>query len=388
MSFCLSEELEAWRGRMRKLVEERIAPGAQDREEREEFPWDMMDLLREEGVIALTLPKEYGGMEASLLQLCVTVEEICRHCNNSAVLIVFMAMIDFALKHMGTEAQKARYYPRLAGNRPGNRELPTFVLTDEAGGSDVASMESTARLEGGKYIVNGTKRWISGADAASIFIVYAKTNPALGHRGISAFFIDRKPGAEIEGLSIKRERLMSMHSSGACYVHFNNVKIPKENLLGKENEGFVLAMQSLDYSRPLVASRGLGTAQGALDCAIEFAKRRKAFGQKIGLFQGIQFLLADMATKVMAARNLVYMAADNYDRGGDNVSLYASMAKMYAANVAMEVTTDAVQILGGRGATRDYPVQRLMRDAKIIQIAEGTTQIQQMLISRKLMGKL
>ena len=384
MSFSLTPELEEWQKRVRELVEAKIAPGAQQREETGKFPWDMMELLRQEGILTSPFPREYGGAGASLLQLCVTIEELCRACNNTAVLIVYMAMANYILQKVGSEAQKAKYLPLLA---EGNT-VPTFVLTDEAGGTDVAAMETAAVLKGDEYVINGVKRFISSAHVSDIFIVYAKTDPRARHRGISAFILERKPGEKVPGLTIKKERLMSMHSSGACEMRFKNVHIPRENLIGEENGGFKLAMNSLNYSRPLVGSRGVGTAQGALDCALDFARQRKAFGQPIGAFQGIQFMLANMAARVMAARQMVYMSADHYDRGGDNTTLYSSMAKMFASEVAMKVTTDAVQILGGRGVSRDYPVQRLMKDAKIIQIAEGTTEAQQMVIARKLLGRL
>ncbi|MDD1750429.1 MAG: acyl-CoA dehydrogenase family protein, partial [Methanothrix sp.] len=361
----------------------KISPGAQEREETEEFPWDMLELLREEGLLYMSFPQKFGGQEAPLLQQCIAIEQICNSCNNTAVMLVYFANANFCLSRFSSQEQQNKYYSLL--KKKGS--LPTVVLTDASGGSDFGSIITRADLEGDHYAIHGVKRFISSADTASLFTIYAKTDPAAPkHRGISAFWADCKPGEETPGLSIRRERLMGMYSSDACEMSFSGFRIPKENLIGKENQGFKIAMGMVDYGRHLVASRGLGTAQGAFDCALNFAKERQAFGQPIGAFQGIQFMLADMATMIEATRQLLYMSAWHYDHGGTNTTLYASMSKLMAAEVAMKVTTDAVQILGGRGVTRDYPVQRLMKDAKIIQIVEGTSQIHRWIVGRRLTG--
>ena len=383
MPYELTNSETEFRQRMRKLVEERIAPGAQEREETEKFPWDMLELLREEGLLYMSFPRKFGGQEASLLEQCIAIEEICHSCNNTAVFLVYFANANFCLSRFSSQEQQDKYYSLLKRKRT----FPTVVLTDASGGSDFGSIVTRANLEGDQYTVHGVKRFISSADEASLFTIYAKTDPAASkHRGISAFWADRKLGEETPGLHIKRERLMGMYSSDACEMNFSGFRIPKENLIGKENQGFKIAMGMVDYGRHLVASRGLGTAQGAFDCALSFAKERQAFGQPIGAFQGIQFMLAEMATMIEATRQLLYMSAWHYDHGGANATLYASMSKLMAAEVAMKVTTDAVQILGGRGVTRDYPVQRLMKDAKIIQIVEGTSQIHRWIIGRRLTG--
>jgi alkylation response protein AidB-like acyl-CoA dehydrogenase len=381
MPFELTSSEAEFRQRMRKLVDKKIAPGAQEREETEEFPWDMVELLRKEGLLYMSFPRKYGGQEASLLQQCIAVEEICHSCNNTAVMVVYFGNANFCLSRFSNQEQQDRYYSFLKEEGI----LPTVVLTDASGGSDFASIVTRADLKGDQYSIHGVKRFISSADAASLYTIYAKTDPAAPkHRGISAFWADRKLGEETPGLFIRRERLMGMLSSDACEMSFSGFRIPRKNLIGKENQGFKIAMGMVDYGRHLVASRGLGTAQGAFDCALSFAKERKAFGQPIGAFQGIQFMLADMAINIEATRQLLYMSAWHYDQGGNNATMYASMSKLMAAEVAMKVTTDAVQILGGRGVSREYPVQRLMKDAKIIQIVEGTSQIHRWIVGRKL----
>ncbi len=383
MPFELTRSEAEFRQRIRKLVEEKIAPGAQEREETEDFPWDMLELLRKEGLLYMSFPRKYGGQEASMVQQCIAVEEICHSCNNTAVMLVYFGNANFCLSRFSTQEQQDKYYALLREERI----LPTVVLTDASGGSDFGAIVTRADLEGEEYLIHGVKRYISSADAASLFTIYAKTDSgAPKHYGISAFWADRKLGEVTPGLNITREKLMSMHSSDACIMDFSGFRIPRSNLIGKENEGFKIAMKMVDYGRHLVASRGVGTAQGAFDCALSFAKERIAFGQPIGAFQGIQFMLADMATMIEAARQLLYMSAWHYDHGGSNATTYASMVKMFASDVAMKVTTDSVQILGGRGVSRDYPVQRLMKDAKIIQIVEGTNQIHRWVIGRRLTG--
>ncbi len=380
MPFDTTDNQRKLRQRIRELTEQKIAPGAQEREETGKFPWDMEKLLREEGLLYMPFPRKQGGEELSLLDLCIVTEEIARWCNNTAVLMIYSAIASFVLSGFCTREQQERFYPLLRKEKV----IPALVLTDDTGGSDLGSMVTEAKRDGDEYIINGTKRFISSADAASLFAVFAKTDPALKHRGISAFWVPRDLNEKLVGLRIKREKLMSMHSSDACEMRFSDFRVHQENLIGGENQGFKIAMKTVDYSRPLVAARAVGTAQGAFDCALSFSKERRAFGQKIGEFQGIQFMLADMATQIEAARRLTYMAAAHYDHNGSNVSLYSSMSKLFASDVSMKVTTDAVQILGGRGVTRDYPVQRLMKDAKIQQIVEGTNQIQRLIIGRQL----
>ncbi len=383
MPFELTGSETELRQRIKKLVEEKIAPGAQEREETQKFPWDMLDLLRKENLLYMSFPLKYGGQDATLLQQCIVIEEVCNSCNNTGVMLVYFANANFCLSRFSNQEQQNKYYSLLKKEEV----LPTVVLTDASAGSDFGSIVTKAILEGDQYLIHGVKRFISSADAASVYTIYAKTDPtAPKHRGISAFWADRKLGEETPGLHIKRERLMGMYSSDACEMNFYGFQIPRKNLIGKENQGFKIAMGMVDYGRHLVASRGVGTAQGAFNCALNFAKERQAFGQPIGAFQGIQFMLADMATMIEGARQLLYMSAWHYDQGGSNATLYASMSKLMAAEVAMKVTTDAVQILGGRGVTRDYPVQRLMKDAKIIQLVEGTSQIHRWIVGRRLAG--
>ncbi|MBI2831410.1 MAG: acyl-CoA dehydrogenase family protein [Chloroflexi bacterium] len=380
MPFDFNDKQKKLRQRIRDLTEQKIAPGSQEREETRKFPWDMEKLLRDEGFLYMPLPRKYGGEEASLLDLCIVTEEISRWCNNTAVLMVYFANASFVLSRFCNREQQEKYYPMLRQEKI----IPALTLTEDSGGSDLGSMLTEAKFVGNEYVINGTKRFISSADVSSLFTIFAKTDPSQQHRGISAFLFHRNLNGKTPGLRIKREKLMGMHSSDACEMQLKGVRVPRENLIGAENQGFKIAMKAVDYSRPLVAARAVGTAQGALDCALSYAKERQAFGQKIVDFQGIQFMLADMATQVEAARRLTYMAASYYEHNSSDATIYSSMAKLFAADVAMKVTTDAVQILGGRGVTRDYPVQRLMIDAKIQQIVEGTNQIQRMIIGRRL----
>lgn len=382
-AYSLTPEQRALQEKVRSLTREKIAPGAEEREEKGDFMWDMVELLAQNDLLRLNAPREYGGLGLGLLELCLTVEEICRACNNTAVVVIYQANGVFLLLKAGDAQQQEKYIPQMCrGER-----VAGFAMTEPGGGSDVAAIKTAAVRDGDGYLLNGSKRFISSADGVGLFIIFAKTDPEKGGKGISAFLVEADPRKGTPGLSITREKLFSMYASDACWVRIRDLHLPRQALLGEEGEAFKTAMHMFDYSRPMVASRGVGTAQGALDCALDYVRRRTAFGRPIAAFQGIQFMLADMAAQTEAARQLVYMAASHVDAYGENKAMYASMAKMFASDVAMKVTTDAVQILGGVGVTTEYPVARFMKDAKIMQIVEGTNQIQRMIIARHLVGR-
>jgi len=383
VAYALTPEQRAFQEKVRTLTREKIAPGAEEREEKAEFPWDMVEALAQNDLLKINAPKEYGGLGLGLLENCLAVEEICRACNNTAVLVIYQANGTFLLMKAGDTQQKARYIPEICSGR----RIAGFAMTEPGGGSDVAAIKTTAVRRGDGYVLNGAKRFISSADAVGLFVIFAKTDPGKGTKGTSAFLVEADPRKGTPGLTITREKLFSMYSSDACWVTIRDLRLPRQGLLGEEGEAFKAAMHMFDYSRPMVAARAVGTAQGAIDCALGYARKRNAFGQPIAAFQAIQFMLADMAAQTEAARQLVYMAASHVDENGEHKTLYASMAKMFASDVAMKVTTDAVQILGGVGVTTEYPVARLMKDAKILQIVEGTNQIQRMVIARNLVGR-
>ena len=385
MSYQFTEEQKLLQQNIRKLVRDKIAPGAVEREEKGEFPWDMLELLRQYKLFALWVPEEYGGVRAGSFERCIVTEEIQKGCGNTGAIFGLVGLGSVGVRYCGNEAQKSKFLPRVATGEL----LCALAISEPDAGSDVASIKTKAVRDGDEYVVNGTKRFISNADVAGLVTLLAKTDVTKGRNGISAFLVevDHKAGTP-RGYKVTRwMKKLSMHCIHTCDIALDNLHIPRENLLGEENGGFAVAVSILCDGRLNAAAGAVGRAQGALDYALNYAKQRVAFGQPIAKFQAIRFMLADMATQIEAARQLLYMAAAKFDRGEKDSLMYSSMAKLFATDMAMKVTTDAVQILGGYGFDRDYPVQRFWKDAKAGQIYEGTNQIQRIVIAQQLLGK-
>ncbi len=376
----LTDEQREIRDLIRDLARERIAPRAHEIDKSAEFPWDVVELYRENEIFGILYDEEYGGIGASALMALVAIEEVSKVCATSGLIIAVQELGSLGIKLAGTDEQKERFLPKLASGE----WLAAYALTEPGSGSDSAAMRSTARLEGDEYVLNGGKRFITNAGVAHVYVVFAKTDPAEGHAGISAFVVEADaPGFEVGRIEPK----MGIKGSTTGEVFFNDCRIPASNLLGEEGEGFKLAMRILDRSRPGIGAQGLGLAQGATDYALEYAKSRETMGKPIAQHQLIGAMLADMETKCEAARGLLYRCGQTIDEGidGSELTKISAMAKLYCTDVAMDVTTDAVQILGGYGYIQEYPLERMMRDAKITQIYEGTNQIQRLVIAREML---
>jgi alkylation response protein AidB-like acyl-CoA dehydrogenase len=362
-----------------RAVAGRIAPRAAEIDKSAEFPWDVVELFREHEIFGIMFGEEYGGAGASALMTLVAIEEVSKVCATSGLILAVQELGSLGIKLAGTEEQKQRFLPKLASGE----WLPAYALTEPGSGSDSAAMRSEARRDGEGYVLNGSKRFITNAGVAGVYVVFAKTDAAAGHAGISAFVVEADaPGFEVGRIEPK----MGIKGSTTGEIFFNDLRIPLENLLGEEGDGFRIAMRILDRSRPGIGAQGLGLAQGATDYALEYAKSRETMGKPIAEHQLIAAKLADMETKCEAARGLLYRCGQMIDDGADGSELtkISAMAKLYCTDVAMEVTTDAVQILGGYGYMQEYPVERMMRDAKITQIYEGTNQIQRLVIAREM----
>jgi alkylation response protein AidB-like acyl-CoA dehydrogenase len=375
----LTEEQRELRNLVRTLARERIAPRAAEIDSSHEFPWDVVELYRDNDIFGLFFDEQVGGLGTGTLMALIAIEEVAKVCATSALILAVQELGSLGLKLAGTDEQKQRWLPRLASGE----RLSAYALTEAGSGSDSAAMRSTARREGDEYVLNGSKRFITNASVAGLYTVFAKTDPDGGHAGISAFVVE----ADAPGFSVARlEPKMGISGSTTGELSFDDCRIPASNLLGAEGEGFKIAMRILDRSRPGVAAQALGIAQGATDYALEYAKTRETMGQPIAQHQLIQAKLADMETECEAARGLLYrfgrMADDGVD--GPELTKASAMAKLKCGDVAMAVTTDAVQILGGYGYIKEYPVERFMRDAKITQIYEGTQEIQRLVIAREM----
>ncbi len=377
MDYLLTEEQRMIQDLSRKIAEEKIRPIAKELDEKGEFPYEVMKTLAESDLFGVYLPTEYGGFGGGVLELCLVTEELSRACGGVAVSFAANALATYPILLYGNDSQKKKFLPDLARGK----KLAAFALTEPEAGSDVSNVSTTAKREGDYYILNGTKHFITNGSVADICIVIAMTDKSKGPRGMSAFIVEKGQ----EGFSPgKKEEKLGIRASVTSELIFNDCKVPKENLLGREGMGFVMTMRTFDISRPGVAAQAVGIAQGALDLTINYAKERKQFGRSISSFQGIQFMLAEMATEIEAARALVYSTAKMIDSGNTKVAKESAMAKMYASDVAMRVTTDCVQIYGGYGYMKDYPIEKYMRDAKITQIYEGTNQIQRDIIAANL----
>ena len=376
----LTDEQREVRDLVRRLARERIAPRAAEIDLTHEFPWDVVELFRDHELFGLFFDEEHGGTGTGTLLSLVAIEEVAKVCATSALILTVQELGSLGLKLAGTDEQKQRYLPKLASGE----WLCAYALSESGSGSDSAAMRSTARREDGEYVLNGSKRFITNAGVAQLYTVFAKTDPAAGHAGISAFLVE----ADTAGFEVARlEPKMGIKGSTTGELVFEEVRIPADNLLGEEGEGFKIAMRILDRSRPGIAAQGLGIAQGATDYALEYAKTRETMGKPIAQHQLVAAMLADMETKCEAARSLLYQFGQAVDYGVDGPGLtkLSAMAKLFCTDVAMEVTTDAVQVLGGYGYIQEYPLERMMRDAKITQIYEGTNQIQRLVIAREML---
>jgi len=375
----LSDEQRELRDLVRTLARERIAPRAAEIDESHEFPWDVVELFRENDIFGLFFEEEHGGLGTGTLLALVAIEEVSKVCATSGLILAVQELGSLGLKLAGSAEQKERYLPRLASGE----WLCAYALTESGSGSDSAAMRTTARRDGDEYVLNGSKRFITNAGVAQLYTVFAKTDPDAGHGGISAFVVEAdSPGFEVARLEPK----MGISGSTTGELTFDDVRVPAANLVGREGDGFKIAMRILDRSRPGVAAQALGIAQGATDYALEYAKTRETMGRPIASHQLIQAKLADMETECGAARGLLYRFGRMVDEGADDAELTkaSAMAKLKCGDVAMFASTEAVQILGGYGYIKEYPVERFMRDAKITQIYEGTQEIQRLVIAREM----
>lgn len=370
MDYFLSDEQKMMVELASKIAQEKIKPVREHYDETEEFPWPIVHELAKADLCGVYIPQEYGGFGGGVLDLVLVVEELCKVDGGISLALAATALGTFPILIHGNEEQKKKYLPDIASGK----KLAAFGLTEPEAGSDATAMRTTAKKEGDYYVLNGTKCFITNAGEAEIYTVFAKTNPDRGARGISCFILEKG----MKGFEFgKKEKKMGIRASVTRELIFNNCMVPKENLISKEGHGLIVAQATLDSSRPGVASQALGIAAGALEEALSYARTRVQFGQPISSFQAIQHMLADMATEVEAARCLLYQTARMMDKNpGKRTTKESAMSKLYASEVAMRVTTNAVQILGGYGYIREYPAEKMMRDAKITQIYEGTSQIQ------------
>ncbi len=376
--FYLTEDQRAIRDLARKIARERIAPHAARYDETESYPEDSIRALVEAGLYGIWVPEAYGGTDLGCLALALVTEEIAAACAGTATQYLDQPLGGLPILLFGSEAQKKKYLPVLA---TGER-LAAYSLSEPSAGSDAASLKTTAVRRGDHYVLNGSKQWCTNGDHADVITVFATVDPARRAKGVTAFLVERgTPGFEVG----KKERKLGIRASPTVALHFSDCAIAVEQRLGGEGEGFRIAMSTLDMTRPATGAMAVGIAQAALDAAVGYAKERQQFGQPIAAFQGIQFMLADMAMQTHAARLMVHHAARQVDTGIQGNTYEASMAKCWAGDAAMKVATDAVQVFGGYGYTREFPVERYMRDAKIMQIYEGTNQIQRLIIARALL---
>lgn len=378
MDFILTDEQEMTRQMVRDFAEKEVQPSAAERDETETFSREIFDKMGQLGLTGIPWPEEYGGAGSDYISYAIAVEELSRvDASTGTTLSAHISLASWPIFKYGTEEQKKKYLEPMALGE----KLGAFALTETTAGTDAAAGQATAKLDGDSYILNGTKIFITNAGEAEIYIVFALTDPEKKARGMSAFIVEKGTPGFTFG---KKEQKMGLRSSPTLEIIFEDCRVPRENLLGSEGEGFKIALSTLDGGRSGIAAQAVGIAQGALDEAVAYAQSREQFGQPIARFQAISFMLADMATKVEAARLLTYQAAFLESKGLP-YGKASAMAKLFASEAAMEITTNAVQIFGGYGYTRDYPVERFMRDAKITQIYEGTSEAQRMVISRYLL---
>ena len=381
MDYLLTDEQKMIKDLAHKIAEEKIRPAAAKYDISEEYPWDVLKVMAESDMFGLFIPEEYGGLGTNVMNLCLATEEFSRACGGIAVCYAASALGTFPIVLFGNDEQKKKYLPDLAKGK----KVAAFAITEPEAGSDASATKTTAKKEGDHYILNGLKHFITNGGDAETYVVIAMTDKTKGARGASAFIVEKGTPGFTFG---KKEDKFGIRASSTRELIFTDCKIPAKNLLSKEGMGFIVTMRTFDMSRPGVAAQALGIAQGALELAVKYAKERVQFGKSISSFQGIQWMLADMATEVEAARGLVYSTARMVDAGIKDVAKESAMAKMYASDVAMKVTVDALQIFGGYGYMKDYPIEKYVRDAKITQIYEGTNQIQRSIIALQLIKEM
>lgn len=383
MLYDLTDEQRMLQDMVRRLAKEQVAPGAAERDEKAEFPWDVAEVFRENGLFGCDFKEEYGGSQMGVLALCLAVEEVAKVCASSSVVLLVHELGSMPMLLAASPEQKKKWLPGLASGE----HLIAFGLTEPGAGSDAAGVRTTAVKKGDKYVINGTKQFISHADAAQYVCVACITDPDLpAHKGGMSVIVVEK---DTPGFAIgKKEDKMGIRASTTCELIFEDCEVPAENLLGQEGDGFEILMKTLDFTRPCVAAQAVGIAQGALDYAVDYARERQQFGRALITNQGLAWMLADMDTSIEASRQLVYKTAAVFEGIEKDLSKVpreairlSAMSKLMAAETAMKVTTDAVQILGGYGYVKEYPVERMMRDAKITQIYEGTSQVQKIVIA-------
>jgi alkylation response protein AidB-like acyl-CoA dehydrogenase len=376
--YQLPEDHEAIRAAVREVCDARVAPHAAEADESGEFPKASYDALRASDFHAPHIPAEYGGAGADALATAIVIEEVARACASSSLIPAVNKLGTMPLILAGSESLKQRYLTPVATGEA----MFSYCLSEPEAGSDAASMTTKAVRDGDYWVLNGVKRWITNAGVSEYYTVFAVTDPSARSRGISAFVVEKSD----EGVSFGApEKKLGIKGSPTREVYFDNVRIPLDRMIGAEGTGFATAMKTLDHTRVTIAAQAVGIAQGALDFALGYVQERKQFGKPIAEFQGLQFMLADMGMKLEAARQLTYVAAGKSERGDADLTYFGAAAKCFASDAAMEITTDAVQLLGGYGYTRDYPVERMMRDAKITQIYEGTNQVQRIVMARQLL---
>ena len=377
--YRITDDHEELRAAVRNVAEDRIAPYAADVDEQARYPQEAHDALVETDFFAPHVPEEYDGVGADALATCIVIEEVARVCASSSLIPAVNKLGSMPVILGGSEDLKKRYLTPLAQGASGF----SYGLSEPDAGSDAANQKTRAVRDGDGWVLNGTKRWISNAGESEFYTVLATTDPDAGSKGISAFVVEKSDAGVSFGAP---EKKLGIKGSPTREVYFDDVRIPGDRIIGEEGKGFEYAMRTLDHTRVTIAAQAVGVAQGALDYALGYARERQQFGRSIADFQGLQFLLADMGMKIEAARQLTYAAAGRSERGDADLTFFGAAAKCFASDVAMEVTTNAVQVLGGYGYTRDYPVERMMRDAKITQIYEGTNQVQRIVMARQLLA--
>ena len=360
-----------------KIAKERVLPVRAELDENETFPWEIINILADAGLFGIYIPEEYGGLGFGNLENCLAVEELSKCCIGVSVSFAASGLGCYPILLYGSEEQKKHYLPIIASGK----KLAAFGITESAAGSDAASIRTTAVKDGNEYVLNGVKQWITNGGEAEIYSVIAITDKTKGPRGASAFIVEKDTPGFTFG---KKEKKLGIRASATRELVFEDCRIPKENLISREGMGFIVAMKTFDQTRPGIAAQGVGLAQGALDAAVEYSRERETFGRPIIAHQAVQHMLADMATQIEAARALTYLSARTADTRSKDLPKVSAMSKLFATDVAMKVTTDVVQIFGGYGYMRDYPVEKMMRDAKILQIYEGTNQIQRNVIGQHL----
>jgi alkylation response protein AidB-like acyl-CoA dehydrogenase len=380
-TYRLTEAQRDLRDAVRTLADEQVAPRAAEIDRTGEFPWDLKELLAKQDILALPFPVEHGGLGGDLLSLCLAVEQLSRACATTGLILAVQGLGSLPITLAGTPEQQGRWFPKLATGE----HLIAFALTEAEAGSDAAAARTRAIRDGDDYVITGSKRFISQGSVADLLTVFAVTDPAAArHRRLSAFIVE----VPTAGFSVARlEHKMGLRGSPTAELAFDGVRVPAANLLGAEGDGFDIAMRTFDRSRPGIAAQAVGIAQGALEVATAYARERRQFGQRIGDFQQVGAMLADMDAGTEAARQLLYKACAEIDAGAPDASRWSAMCKLVAGDTAMRVTTDAVQVLGGYGYIDEFPVERMMRDAKITQLYEGTQQIQRLVLARALLGK-